>query len=169
MIYKWIGAALIVGSCGGFGISLAVHQKREEALLQELGGMIDQMLWELPFQLTPLPELLRHTAGKGRGILANVFSSLAEQLDRQVLPDVLSCMEASIPEGLSFSRLEEMLLLLGRSLGRFDLSGQLKGLTSLRERCSREIQELHLDRDNRLRSYRVLGLCAGGALVILLV
>ena len=62
-----------------------------------------------------------------------------------------------------------MLLLLGRSLGRFDLSGQLKGLTSLRERCSREMQELHLDRDNRLRSYRVLGLCAGGALVILLV
>ncbi|MGM9603582.1 MAG: stage III sporulation protein AB [Faecousia sp.] len=170
MSYKWIGAALIVGSCGGFGISMAVHQKREEAMLTQLCRIIDEMLWELPFQLTPLPELIRHTAGKNKGSLGAVFLALAEQLDRQVLPDVLSCMEAGLQDSvLSFPRLRSMLLLLGQSLGRFDLSGQLKGLTSVRERCGQELQELQSDRDTRLRSYRILSLCAGAALVILLI
>ena len=170
MSYKWIGAVLIVGSCGGFGISLAVHQKREEAMLNQLSRIFDEMLWELPFQLTPLPELIRHNASKYKGVLGEVFMGLASQLDRQVLPDVLSCMEAELQDkAQSFTRLRRMLLLLGQSLGRFDLSGQLKGLASVRERCAQELQALRSDRDSRLRSFRVLGLCAGAALVILLI
>ena len=170
MSFKWFGAALIVGSCGGFGISLAMHQKREEAMLIRLSRIIDEMLWELPFQLTPLPELIRHSAGKNSGIIGTVFLNLAEQLDRQVLPDVLSCMEACLPDSiLSFMRLRKMLLLLGQSLGRFDLSGQLKGLSAVRERCGQELRELQSQRDTRLRSYRILSLCAGAALVIQLI
>lgn len=170
MSYKWIGAVLIVGSCGGFGISLAVQRKREEAMLAQLCGILDNMLWELPFQLTPLPELLRHTAGKYRGNLGTLLLELAEQLDRQVLPDVLSCMEAVLSDTvLHFPLLKQLLLQLGKSLGRFDLSGQLKGLSALREQCGQELQVLRSDRDTRLRSYRILGLCVGAALVILLV
>lgn len=170
MSYKWIGAMLIVGSCGGFGLSLTLHQKREEAMLTQLCRILDEMLWELPFQLTPLSELIRHTAGSTKGMLRTVFDGLAEQLDRQVLPDVQSCMEAVLRENaLTFPRLRRMLLLLGQSLGRFDLSGQLKELTSVRELCGQELKLLQSDRDTRLRSYRILGLCAGAALVILLI
>ena len=169
MLYKWIGAGLIVGSCGGFGISLALGQKREEALLLQLRDMIDEMRFRLPFQLTPLPELLRQTAGKGRGPLPEIFLGLAEQLDRQVLPDALCCMEAALADrSLGFPRVEAMLLLLGQSLGRFDLDGQLKDLSKVRRRCAREAEALRENRDIRLRSFRVLGLCAGAALAILL-
>ena len=169
MSYKWIGALCIVGSCGGFGISLAVQQRNEEKLLCQLRAVLDEMLWELPYRLTPLPELLRHSAKGRKGILPEVLLELAEQLDRQVLPDALSCMHAAIGSpGLSFPRLHQLLLLLGHSLGRFDLSGQLQELTALREQCDGEIQELRLGRSDRLKSYRVLGLCAGAALVILL-
>lgn len=167
--YKWIGSVLIVGSCTGFGVSLAVHQKQEERLLSQLVHMIDEMLWELPFQLTPLPDLLRHCAGNMKSSLGALFIAMAEQMDRQVLPDALSCMESELGEDLSsFPRLRNTLLLLGTSLGRFDLSGQLNGLSSVRERCNQEMMELHSGRDIRLRSYRVLGLCAGIALAILL-
>ena len=100
MSYKWIGAALIIGSCGGFGISITLHQKREEAMLESLCRILDEMLWELPFQLTPLPELIRHSACKCKGVLGEVFMGLASQLDRQVLPDVLSCMEAELQDSL---------------------------------------------------------------------
>lgn len=169
MSYKWIGALCIVGSCGGFGISLAVQQRNEEKLLCQLRAVLDEMLWELPYRLTPLPELLRHSAKGRKGILPEVLLELAEQLDRQVLPDALSCMHAAIGRAvLSFPRLHQLLLLLGHSLGRFDLSGQLQELTALREQCDGEIRELRLGRSDRLKSYRVLGLCAGAALVILL-
>lgn len=170
MSYKWIGAILIIGSCTGFGVSLAVHQKREELLLRQLSRILDEMLWELPFQLTPLPDLIRHAVAKNTGLIGNIFRGMAAQLDRQVLPDALSCMEAELHDAvLAFPRLRKMLLLLGSSLGRFDLAGQLKGLSAVKEQCALELQELRTDREPRLRSYRVLGLCAGAALVILLI
>ena len=43
MSYKWIGAALIIGSCGGFGISLTLHQKREEDMLESLRSASDHV------------------------------------------------------------------------------------------------------------------------------
>lgn len=170
MSYKWIGAMLIVGSCTGFGVSLAVHQKREELLLRQLIRILDEMLWELPYQLTPLPELIRHAVEKSSGAIRFFFRSVADQLDRQVLPDVLCCVEAELKEPVSaYPRVKKMILLLGSSLGRFDLAGQLKGLTAVKEQCACELRELHTDREPRLRSYRVLGLCAGAALAILLI
>lgn len=170
MSYKWIGAVLIIGSCTGFGISLAVHHAREENLLRQLCRILDEMLWELPFQLTPLPELIRHAARRDSGMLGAIFRGTAEQMDRQVFPDALSCMECEMGEWVnSFPHLRRCLMLLGTSLGRFDLSGQLKGLASVKEQCSQELQELHTDRATRLRSYRVLGLCAGASLAILLI
>ena len=169
MSYKWIGAVLIVGSCGGFGVGLAVHQKNEERLLMQLVEILEEMLWELPFQLTPLPELLRHGVRNKKGILNRVFLELAEQLDRQVLPDAMSCMNAAL-EGIewNYPRVQRQLDRMGQSLGRFDLSGQLKGLCAVKEGCEEELRQLRDSRDVRLRSYRVLGLCAGAALVILL-
>lgn len=170
MSYKWIGSILIVGSCTGYGISLAIHQRREVQLLCELRRIIDEMLWELPYKMTPLPELLRHTAEGKSKILRTFFCAMADQLDRQVLPDVLSCMKSEYPAGLeSFPHLKTCLLLLGASLGRFDLSGQLKGLSSVRVHCQQTVQEMKTNQDTRLRSYRILGLCAGIALVILLI
>ena len=58
---------------------------------------------------------------------------------------------------------------LGASLGRFDLDGQLKGLESVRSDCREELKQLGLHRDERLRSYQTLGLCAGAALTILFI
>ena len=65
--------------------------------------------------------------------------------------------------------LRRPLRLLGQTLGRFDLPGQLKGIKAVQESCRRELARLERNRDARLRSYQTLGLCAGAALVILLV
>ena len=61
------------------------------------------------------------------------------------------------------------MLLLGRSLDRFDLAGQLKGIAATRSACRREVGALLENRDLRLRSYKTLGLCAGAALAVLLI
>ena len=62
----------------------------------------------------------------------------------------------------------ESLQNLGNSLGRFDLSGQLKGLEGVRQECRGKLTRLMGNQEVRLRSYQTLGLCAGAALVILL-
>lgn len=171
MIFKLIGSLLIIGSCSSFGFSISRYHHQEEALLAELGRIIDQMLWELPFQLAPLPELVNHastdTANK---ILARTMRTFSGHLERQILPDVHSCMEAAIADvGLDFFHARKILSLLGLSLGRFDLSGQINSLSAVREQCRREQEQLQLERTSRIRSYRVLSLCSGIALAILLI
>ena len=61
------------------------------------------------------------------------------------------------------------LLLLGKTLGRFDLTGQLSGIESVIQLCRRDLDGLLSNQDVRLRSYRTLGICAGIALVILFI
>ena len=63
----------------------------------------------------------------------------------------------------------EALADMGKTLGRFDLSGQLKGLEQVRASCRAELESLRSNREPQLRSYQTLGLCAGAALAILLV
>ena len=63
----------------------------------------------------------------------------------------------------------KMLRMLGKSLGKFDISGQLSGIALVREACNENMKRLARDRAERLRSYRTLGICAGIAIAILLI
>lgn len=170
MMYKWIGAMLIVVSCGGFGFLMALHHRQEEASLRQLIAALDFMECELQYRLTPLPELCRQAARQVSGGICGILEKLAEELDYQIAPDVGSCMQTalavcgSVPE---HSR--ENLLQLGKNLGRFDLEGQIQGLESVRTDCRRCLEGLSQNRDTRLRGYQTLGLCAGAALAILFI
>ena len=61
-----------------------------------------------------------------------------------------------------------LLKALGRTLGRFDLDGQVQGIEAVRNEILTALEKLVKDQDARLRSYQTLGLCAGAALAILL-
>lgn len=170
MELKWIGAAFILGSCGSLGFSIASERIREEVLLRQLLSVIRQMQWELQYRLTPLPELIRNASVHAGKTILQIMSGLAEELDRQILPDAASCMHSAIQElpGLPDSVIN-ILNELGLSLGRFDLSGQIRGLDAVIDLCSSAMEGLRVNKSERLRCCRILGLCAGAAMVILLI
>ena len=114
--------------------------------------------------------MLRLGAAQCGGLLGRVFGSAADEMENQVAPDAASCFHMAL-EGLPElpGALRDKLLLLGKSLGRFDLQGQLSGMEAVSQLCKRDLEGLLLNRDARLRSYTTLGLCAGVALVILFV
>lgn len=168
MSYKWIGAILVIVGCGGFGFSIASGCRREERLLRQLIQALQYMEWELQYRLTPLPELCRQAGKEASGLLRDIFLTLARELDWQASPDVSSCMSAALKRNRDLPRnLKKIFFQLGRSLGRFDLQGQLQGLEAVRTACEGELAALNKNRDVRLRSYQTLGLCAGAALAIL--
>ena len=170
MQLKWIGAILIILGCGGFGFSLAASHIREETLLRQLIGILDYMECELQFHMTPLPDLCRQAGQEARGKLKHLFLALSQELDLQNAPDVSNCMTSALKQTEDIPRLtSQNLNLLGRSLGRFDLSGQLSGLEAVRSNCRKDLQELTTNRDVRIRSYQTLSLCAGAALAILMI
>jgi len=169
MDYKWIGAVLIISACGGFGFSLISAHRLEEMTLRSLTAALDYMVSELHFRATPLPELCRLAAGECAKGVDKVFTRLADELDVGTTSDVRGCMDAALASGDLPAATRRNLELLGSSLGRFDLAGQLEGLEAVRTACRRDLEALSEGRDTRLRNYQTLSLCAGAALAILLI
>ncbi len=168
MTYKWIGALLVIVGCGGCGFSIAREYRHKERLLRELSFVLTYMECELQYQLTPLPELCRHAGKEAGGVLRKIFRTLSLELDKQLSPDVYDCMVNALKScGILPPVLRNYCLRLGRVLGRFDVDGQIQGLRGIKYSCKEELKALGKDRDNRIRSYQTLGLCAGTALVIL--
>ena len=170
MGYKWIGAILIMASCSGCGFAIAAGKRREEQLLYQLIGILQFLEADLQYRLTPLPELCRLAAKETKGILRTVFLNLYRELVWQKLPDAGSCMYAAIQRsGEIPPKVRRLLVQLGHTLGRFDLLGQLQGIQSVRKRSEETLDTIRKNRDERLRSYQTLGICAGAALAIILI
>lgn len=170
MNIKWIGAILMMVSCGGCGFYAVNAHKKQESYLFQLSQILSYMTWELEYHLTPLPELCRKAAQQTKSNLGQFFVLLARELEGQAAPDVACCMDVALGKVQDYPKQTVRgLQLLGSSLGQFDLSGQLKGLEAVNVYCQSELQKLSHHREERLRSYRVLGLCAGAALAILFI
>ena len=170
MSMRVIGAILIVIGCGYFGWSIPASVKREEASLRELVSALDYMQCELQYHMTPLPDLCREAGIQCSKNLGSFFRHLSEELENRLSPDVSGCVSAALTcvPGLP-KRTVAALEILGMTLGRFDVQGQILELESLRNHCRAEIDEIGRNRDSRLRSYQTLGICMGAALAILFV
>lgn len=167
---KLIGVILVIGSCGTFGFSLAATHRKEERCLRQLISVLDYMACELQYRLTPLPSLCRQAAGETSGVIRQVLACFTEELEDQISPNVSSCMNAALRRSRDVpSVTKECIETLGQSLGRFDLAGQLRGLESARQTCRYKLDMLEANKEVRLRSYQTLGLCAGAALVVMLI
>ena len=167
---KWFGAVLIVAGGGYFGFCMAAAHRLEEDCLRRLIAALDFMQCELQFRMTPLPELCA-LAGREQGkLMGRFFTQLGEELSFGISPDVGGCVHRVLGGmGPIPTSAHRALTMLGSSLGRFDVDGQVLGLESVRAFCRNQLEQLAVDRDARLRGYQTLGLCAGAALAILLV
>lgn len=170
MSIKIIGAVLIVVACGGFGFCIASAHLREEKYLRQLVMLLEYMECELQYRLTPLPDLCRQASGQGSSNLHRAFNYLAVELEDQIAPDVDRCMAAALSKTGDLPQYTRNAMnLLGKSLGRFDVEGQLKGLDMVQNQCRLDLERLCQNKDARLKSYQTLGLCAGAAMAILLI
>lgn len=169
MYLKLTGAIFILAGCGGYGILMAANHRREVSALHQLVQVMEKMICELEYRLTPLPELCRFGAEQTKGALRAFFLSLAKAMDEQISPDVGLCTVAALKEtsGLP-SYAAAQLQSLGQTLGRFDLTGQLTSLERCKQSCLGQLEVLEHQQTQRLRSYQTLGFCAGAALAILL-
>lgn len=168
MLMKYAGAVLVILGCSGTGFAIAAAVNREIRLLRRFLSMVEYMLCELNYKLTPLPQLCSQAANHTGGELGQVMLRFSQELDKQITPDAGCCLRVAV-DGYSLPPVtKEMLLSLGDCLGQFDLTGQLSSLESLRANGKREMEKLQEGKEQRQRSYKTLGVCAGAALTILL-
>ena len=168
MNLKWIGVAVIVLGCGGFGFLLSASHRQQTKELRQLLSALDLISCELSYRMTPLPQLCLLAGDGTDGNIKRLFFNLNTELEQQIAPDAGCCMNAVLAKLNLSSITKQLLRNLGRSLGRFDLEGQLRGIDAVRHETLEALEKLTHDQDERLRSYQTLGLCAGAALAILL-
>ena len=169
MIIRILGAVLLITGCGSFGFLMGIHYRKEIQMLRLLLTSLQEMEWELKYHLSPLSVLCGIGANASKGVLREVFCELQYQLESGMCSEISGCMNGIIQKNDISFRCRKCLKELGRSLGRYDLEGQLQGLASVYDQAKTYLEELDMHRAERVRSYQTLALCAGTALAILLV
>lgn len=169
MEVKYLGALMVIISCGGFGFAMAAAHRAEERQLRQLCEVLIYLSAELQYRLTPLPELCVAAGKLGNGPVYGSFTDLGQILRERANPDVSACLQLAMKKNEPVPAVHDLMDSLGRTLGMFDLSGQVESINLVRNRCSLALEKMALNREDRLRSYQTLGICAGAALVILLV
>ena len=168
MMIKWLGAALILIGCGGVGFRMAGEIRQQEKLLSQLIRILHFLEAELQYRLTALPELCRLASKESSGLLRELFQKLSVRISLLEQEDAAACMDIVLQAYPTLpGSVRKHLRHLGRSLGRFDLPGQLQGLRAVRSACQTELSRLRTNAEVRQKSYQTLAICAGTSLVIL--
>ena len=71
--------------------------------------------------------------------------------------------------GIQPDRVKNVLLKIGKILGKFDIDGQIKGIETVKEECIAILKSLSEHQRERSRSIKTIGICAGVAIAILLI
>lgn len=169
MIIKIMGSCLIIFACGAYGFIFASKYSNDVKCLQNLLTVLRTVECELEYRMTPLPDLCFIASESVPGSLSHLFKQLGNELNEQISPDVERCMHKALTTISLPERTCQMLEKMGKSLGKFDINGQLKGIRALYEEVQQKLKTLTTNQDVRLRSYRTLGMCAGIVIVILLI
>ena len=148
---------------------LAANYKREERTLKQFQRAITYMECQLQYRMSSLPELCIAASEDAGGVVSKILNRFAAALESQRYADPVLCMEEVLSQISLSNAALKLFRLLGQSVGRFDLEGQLRGLHMVQSECNEMLAALMTDRDIRIRNYQTLGLCAGAALAILLI
>ena len=166
---KLIGLLFVILGCGYIGVLCGYSYRREEAALRQLGEHLQYMICQLRYQQTPLPELFSQLEAEASPPLQNFFAHVCNELRIRSSSNASGCLIRAVEaSGNLPSQTRNCLLLLGRSLGRFDLAGQLRGTEAVYDRCMEKYEKMEKNHTVCIRSYMIFGLCAGAAIAVLL-
>lgn len=170
MSIKIWGAILLFSGCCWVGFQFSRSYIIHEKTLKQLIHSMQYMKCELPYRLTPLPELCLHLSTQCTGVVKKYFWILSNELENQAAPDVEKCSDHAIVKLQPLSAQQNKLLRrFGASIGQFNLSGQLQSIESFLKYCEKRLQVSETNRPSRIRNYQTLALCAGAALVIIFI
>ena len=165
------GAMLIVCAAGYVGFSQAMLLRQRTRILTALQTAIALMKNEISSHLTPLPEVYKLAALTAPQPLSDFFNQLSRDLLEPDAGTVQQVTRRNLDRyDLPLQAPERQALLdLAAALGRYDVEGQLRALELAGTRVEHFAAQAQSEQTQRGKAWGVLGVCAGLALVILLI
>jgi len=169
MIKSLSGVLLIVVGCWSAGAMVSNFHKKEADMLRQLVRFVEYIICDLQFRLTPLPQLLQSAKHLVSGSILDVLTCFIYDLESQIYPNVSTCLEHSLNCCRTVSpRCKKFLVLIGTSLGNFDLGGQLSCLNTARDSIARELNELEISLPRVIKCCHAYAVSIGVILALLL-
>ena len=167
---KTIGAFMVIGASGGFGVSKAVQFYRRLHQLREFYRALELLKCELNYTLLPLPRICRMTAERAKGAVSAYLLKYAQKLESGLPRTKAAAQSMEEVRGLSLPSDAQMALLeLFEALGRYDLEGENRLLQMTAHRLNASIERYESEKKPLAKGYAALGFCTGLALVILII
>ncbi len=169
---KLAGVIFIVISTCSVGLRIASTLRKHCKMLRQLLSALQVMESEIGFCSTPLPQVFALMAIQTDGSLSRVFSSVARAMDKNRWLTPQSAMAKAL-QAETHSEMDkqvaEELLSLSAGLGKYDRESQIATLDKAKARIGLLLQSAEQECNVRSKTYRVLGICAGISVAILLV
>lgn len=164
---KVLGAVFILFASGSVGFKIARLLKMKCVMLNQLLVLLGILRNEISFYGTQLSAAFKKMAAATNSPLKELFEQASEEMERQPWMTPSCAMEIAF-ENTPVDFLEDILVNLMKTLGKYDLDAQLMGIDLAEEETKKQLGLLEAERTVKSKTYRTLGLCAGTAAVIVL-
>lgn len=168
---RWIGFVLVVSGAAATGMTMAANVKRTVNLLREWVNILREMRSEIEFHLTPLGELCGILADGASAPIKNILYSVEKKLsDVPGRPAGIQMRESLSVNGQGIPvELKKIIIDLFDALGRQDVYAQIRAIDMAQQRTQSALQSLESEKKDRCRTYRVISVCAGIAIAVILI
>ena len=163
---KLLGGAMILGASVWTGMHGAWRLRQMDGQLRELAAALDRMECEVSYTSTRFHPLCKRISDGSRGETAAFFRELAQA----PLTGPGMTKQAVVSSGLllpetSYRALERLL----DGFGHYDLESQVRLIRQAAEEIRQESERIRGQLAGRCRTYEMLGLCTGAAVLILVI
>jgi len=169
---KLCGIVLIIASTTGMGFLFGNNMRLRLEELKELKKLLGMLRGEIKYTGTPLYEAFGIIGRRTKGIYAEFFKSTSKELEA-LSGKSLRTIWTSLKDNVQQSHLKEKdwerLMQFGDNLGYLDKEMQIGTIELYLEHIEAEITEGQANYDKNSKLCRVLGICSGLFLTIILI
>ena len=165
---KLIGIVFILFSAISVGSKISCGLKQQCGYLRNILDVLQVFEHEVAVRCTPLPETFSVMASMAQGNIKRVLLGVSEQMQQQRWTSPRSAMEHALIE-FPDDLVGEIFLDLSNKIGRYDLDTQLAEIALAKEKTKQVLTHLEEERRMKSKTYKTLSICAGLAVVILLI
>ena len=168
---KYAGMAFVVISTASVGLQMSVALRNRCKLLRQLLSAIQILRNEISVCGTSLPQAFALMAVASRGSVEQLFAAIAREMDNRRWLTPVSAMELALQNNRVMMQDDHLCCILRQfasGLGKYDKDSQLQTIDMAANELSALLRHTEEDHSAHGKSYKLLGVCAGLSLVILL-